>query len=221
MRSLNRGSNNNVDLKKGYSSDHRGHLWEHEAILSDAEIGPVAKMFRKLLTNVRADIECHPNCWQIRQCVWEPNDSYNDLGKVYQHAARLWCDNYVEFKNDKSKLAEGCGQVLDRAEKHQKGAWAKKKVVLGSVSTGTDILPMVVFTDVVVGSHVVKGVRWSLESEGVTKLDVDDPRYTFIGDFKVLKIIKKKKCICGESIQEIAEPDKDKHDSCCYCSSCC
>ncbi|EFJ16600.1 hypothetical protein SELMODRAFT_421680 [Selaginella moellendorffii] len=61
--------------------------------------------------------------------------------------------------------------------------------------------------------------------EGVTKLEVDDPRYTFTGDFKVNDVLemikKKKKCICVESIQEIAEPDKDKHDSCCCCSSCC
>ncbi|EFJ08512.1 hypothetical protein SELMODRAFT_428836 [Selaginella moellendorffii] len=98
--------------------------------------------------------------------------------RVVSGNAYEWCDIYVEFKNDKSKLAEGCGQVLDRAKKRRIGAWAKKKVVLGNVSIGTDLLLMIVFTNAIASfvnvtignksvpvSHIVKGACRVMEPQ--------------------------------------------------------
>ncbi|EFJ19058.1 hypothetical protein SELMODRAFT_419331 [Selaginella moellendorffii] len=89
---------------------------------------------------------------KLCQCIWEPDESYDALSRVYQHAARFVlshcttqgstlrstmfftdnayesCDIYVEIKDDLSKLEEAHGQVLDRAEKGRKGARVERKM---------------------------------------------------------------------------------------------
>ncbi|EFJ32538.1 hypothetical protein SELMODRAFT_407497 [Selaginella moellendorffii] len=62
---------------------------------------------------------------------------------------------------------------------------------------------------------------------GVKKVEVNDPFYTFTGDFKVDDILKatekKRKCISVESFQEIKveKPKPKPKDDCCCCCSCC
>ncbi|EFJ11076.1 hypothetical protein SELMODRAFT_426568 [Selaginella moellendorffii] len=130
MSILPREQSSYLDLENAHQNDGRIVTVQHAISGSTKRysVGPVAEMFarnvQKLLTNLRADIERHPNRWQIRQCVREPDDSCNDLGKVYQHAARL---------------------VLDRAEKRRKDACAKKKVALGAEGFG---LPIELFSQV-------------------------------------------------------------------------
>ncbi|EFJ16598.1 hypothetical protein SELMODRAFT_421676 [Selaginella moellendorffii] len=62
---------------------------------------------------------------------------------------------------------------------------------------------------------------------GVKKVEVNDPFYTFTGDFKVDDILKatekQRKCISVESFQEIKveKPKPKPKDDCCCCCSCC